>query len=75
MNLNPPRRVRAVLYILTTLGTPLAAYLKFKGLIGDAELALWGAEVTIVNGMAALNTGTTPSPTPVEDGGPGMGAG
>lgn len=58
MNLNPPRRVRLVLYVVTALGTPLAAYLKFKGLIGDAELALWAAEVTVVNGLAALNTGT-----------------
>lgn len=58
MNINPPRRVRAALYILTALGTPLAAYLKVKGYIGDEELALWAAEVTVVNGMAALNTGT-----------------
>ena len=56
MNLNPPRRVRAALYVLTALGTPIAAYLKLKGYIGDAELALWGAEVTIVNSLAALNT-------------------
>jgi hypothetical protein len=58
VNLNPPRRVRAALYVLTAVGTPVAAYLKFKGLIGDAELALWGAEVTVVNGLAALNTGS-----------------
>lgn len=59
MPLNPPRRVRAALYVLTMVGTPLAAYLKFKGLIGDPELALWGAEVTIVSALAGLNT--TPS--------------
>ena len=56
MKLNPPRRVRAALYVLTAVGTPIAAYLKFKGWIGDPELALWGAEVTVVNGLAALNT-------------------
>lgn len=56
MNFNPPRRVRALLYLLTALGTPLAAYLKVKGYIGDEELALWAAEVTVVNGIAALNT-------------------
>lgn len=56
MNLNPPRRVRAALYVLTAIGTPIAAYLKFRGIIGDPELALWGAEVTVVNGLAALNT-------------------
>lgn len=58
MTLNPPRRVRAVLYVITLVGTPIAAYLKFKGYIGDAELALWGSEVTVVTGLAALNTST-----------------
>ncbi len=61
MNLNPPRRVRAALYIITALGTPLAAYLKVKGYVGDEELALWAAEVTVVNGLAALNTGSIDS--------------
>ncbi|GAB3776814.1 hypothetical protein FB382_004340 [Nocardioides ginsengisegetis] len=56
MNLNPPRSVRAALYLLTALGTPVALYLQAKGYIGDLELALWGAEVTVVNGIAALNT-------------------
>ena len=56
MTLNPPRRVRAALYLLTAIGTPVAAYLKVKGYIGDEELALWAAEVTVVNGLAALNT-------------------
>jgi hypothetical protein len=55
MTLNPPRKVRAALYIFTAVGTPLVAYLKVKGLIGDPELVLWAAEVTVVNGIAALN--------------------
>ena len=59
MHLNPPRRVRAALYLITAIGTPVAAYLKVKGYIGDEELALWAAEVTVVNGLAALNTGST----------------
>lgn len=58
MNLNPPRRVRAALYVLTAVGTPVAAYLNLKGYIGDPELVLWAAEVTVVNGLAALNTQT-----------------
>lgn len=56
MNLNPPRRVRAALYVLTAVGTPVVVYLQAKGLIGDLELILWSAEVTVVNGLAALNT-------------------
>lgn len=56
MRINPPRRVRAALYVLTAVGTPVVAYLKAKGYIGDLELTLWAAEVTVVNGLAALNT-------------------
>jgi hypothetical protein len=59
MNLNPPRRVRAVAYLVTALGTPVVVYLQAKGYIGDLELILWSAEVTVVNGIAALNTGST----------------
>ena len=64
MNLNPPKRVRAVLYLLTALGTPVAAYLKAKGYIGDLELTLWGSEVTIVSLMAGINTGSDEPPAP-----------
>lgn len=56
MNLNPSRRVRAALYLVTALGTPVVVYLQAKGLIGDLEFILWSAEVTVVNGIAALNT-------------------
>jgi hypothetical protein len=59
MNLNPPRRVRALLYVLTAVGTPVAAYLNVKGYIGDPEMVLWAAEVTVVGGLAAFNTGST----------------
>lgn len=54
MQLDIPPRVRVGLYILTALGTPLVAYLQLKNIIGDAEVLLWSAEVTIVSGMAAL---------------------
>lgn len=55
MNLNLPNKVRAALYVLTALGTPIVAYLFAKGFIGEIEVALWAAEVTAVNAMAALN--------------------
>lgn len=55
MNLNPPPKVRAALYILTALGTPVVFYLKAKGIIGDLELNLWGAEITAIGIMAGLN--------------------
>lgn len=55
MSLNPPSRVRAALYILTAVGTPLVAYLLAKHIIGPMEVSLWSAEVTVVNTLAALN--------------------
>ena len=59
MSLNPSRRIRAALYVLTAVGTPVVVYLQAKGYIGDLELILWSAEVTVVNGIAALNTAPT----------------
>lgn len=55
MTLNPPSKVRAALYIITIVGTPLVAYLSARHIIGDLEVALWSAEVAVVNAMAALN--------------------
>jgi hypothetical protein len=57
MTLNLPPRVRLALYLLTVIGTPIAVYLQAKGIIGDLEFILWGAEVTAVTGLAAINTG------------------
>lgn len=61
MVLNPSRRVRAALYVLTLLGTPVVVYLQAKGLIGDLELGLWGAEVTAVSTIAALYVPDAPA--------------
>lgn len=58
MTFNPPSKVRAALYILTALGTPVVFYLKAKGVIGDLELNLWGAEITAIGIMAGLNVVT-----------------
>lgn len=55
MNLNPPAKVRALLYLATALGTPIIAYLFAKGHLGELEVTLWSAEVAIVNVMAGLN--------------------
>lgn len=56
MTLNPPKTVRAVIYILTAVGTPLVAYLNAKGIIGSLEVGLWSAEVAVANVLAAVNT-------------------
>lgn len=56
MRINLPSKIRAALYVLTAVGTPIAAYLLAKGIIGELEISLWGGLVTVVNSMAALNT-------------------
>lgn len=56
MNFNIPYKVRAALYILTAIGTPVVGYLLAKDVIGELEVSLWGGLVTVVNSMAALNT-------------------
>lgn len=52
-NLRP--KVRATLYVLTAIGTPLVGYLFAKGLIGNLEVTLWATEVSVVSAMAAFN--------------------
>lgn len=55
MKINIPANIRAALYILTAVGTPVMVYLLSKGIIGDLEMALWSAEVLVVSSMAAFN--------------------
>lgn len=56
MTFNVPYKIRAGLYLLTAIGTPVVAYLFAKGFIGDLEVVLWSAEVTVVSALAAFNT-------------------
>ena len=51
--------VRVALYVLTLLGAPVVVYLRARGIIGDLELTLWGAEVTAVSALAAFNVPST----------------
>lgn len=59
MNINPSPRIRQALYIVTAVGTPIVIYLQAKGIIGPTEVALWGAEVTVVSAMAGFNVDHT----------------
>ena len=59
MTLNLPYKVRLALYVLTAVGTPVIAYLFAKEVIGELEVQLWAAEVSVVSILAALNV--TPS--------------
>ena len=59
MNINPSPTIRRALYVLTAVGTPVVAYLQAEGIIGPTEVALWGAEVTVVSAMAGFNVDST----------------
>lgn len=56
MIFNVPYKVRAGLYALTAIGTPVIAYLFAKEIIGELEVTLWAAEVSVVTAMAGFNT-------------------
>ena len=59
MRVNLPASVRVVLYILTALGTPVAAVLTDQSILPQWVMTLWSAEVAAVGAMAGLNV-TTP---------------
>lgn len=56
MNLNPPRRVRAVLYLSATFGTPTVTYFAATDRISDALTVLLTAYIALVMGLATANT-------------------
>lgn len=56
MNLKVNPKIRASLYVLTAVGTPVMAYLLAKHIVGDLEMTLWSAEVTVVSALAAFKT-------------------
>lgn len=55
MNINPPAKVRAVIYVVMALSAPVVVYLRAKGYISDLEVSLYAGLVTVVNGLAAFN--------------------
>lgn len=56
MTFNLPYKVRAALYVATSVFTPVVAYLFAKEYIGELEVGLWSAEVAVVTALAAFNT-------------------
>lgn len=59
MDLNPPRRVRAVLYLSATFATPTVLWASTEGHIGNALTVLCGSYIAIVMGLATANTATS----------------
>jgi hypothetical protein len=55
MKVNTWPAIRVGVYVLNLLGAPVVVYLRAKGVIGDLELTLWGAEVSAMSAMAGLN--------------------
>ena len=58
MKLNIPDKYRKVIYVINILTAPVMLYLLTIGMIGEAEMALYLAEVTAMSTLAALNTNT-----------------
>lgn len=56
MNLNPPRRVRAALYLSATFATPTVLWASTEGYLNAATTVLFGSYIAIVSGLAAANT-------------------
>jgi len=54
MNMKLSPAVRRAIYAVTIIGTPLVAYTKAKGWIGNDEVQLWSAEVAAVGTLAAV---------------------
>ena len=61
MNLNPPRRVRAVLYLVATFAAPTVLWASSEGHLSDPLTVLFGAYIAIVTGLATANTAAPPS--------------
>ncbi|UNQ40961.1 hypothetical protein MPC38_06835 [Prescottella equi] len=52
-------RVRLVIYVASSIGTPVMGYLFANGIVGEFWIGLWGVIVTAANALAALNTPRT----------------
>ena len=57
-SLNPPARVRAVLYLVAMFATPTVLWASSTSRIDAALTVLLGAYITIISGLAAANTNT-----------------
>lgn len=55
MTVNIPEKVRIALYVLTALSAPAIAYLNTTGVIGEDEVNLYFAYVTVIAAMAGFN--------------------
>ena len=57
MNINLPANLRAAIYVITAIGSPLVAYLGQQEVISAFWVGLWAVVVTAVAGLARINVG------------------
>ena len=55
MTLNPPKKVRAAIYVSNGLLAIVVAYLNAKGIIGVAEVTAWAAYSLFTSSLAGYN--------------------
>jgi hypothetical protein len=62
VNLNPPRRIRAALYLLATFGAPVTLWASAEEWLDAPTETLCGAVLALIMGLAVANTATSPAP-------------
>lgn len=55
MQLNPSPNIRAILYIVTAITSPVVAYLGTQGTLSEFAVGLYSVVVTAVTGLAFSN--------------------
>lgn len=55
MNINLPANLRAAIYVITAIGSPVVAYLGQQEVIGTFWVGLWAVIVTAVASLARIN--------------------
>ncbi len=55
MELNPPAKVRAIIYIAVVMGTALLVPLNAFDIVSDVVLAVWTSVAGAASALAAVN--------------------
>lgn len=58
MQLNPPPKVRAAIYVLVVMGTAVLVPLNVAGVVNDVVMSVWSSVAAAASLLAALNVST-----------------
>lgn len=58
MDLNPPPKVRATIYVIVVLGTALLVPLNVAGVVSDVVMSVWTSVSAAASLLAAVNVST-----------------